>query len=380
MVDQVPDDSGHLTLQLEHCERIIRSGLDTFVQVGTALLTIRDKRLYKQAGFSAFADYCEQRWQISRVHAHRLVAAARVAANLLPEGNVSPTAEKQVRPLTALDPDRQREAWRSAVEATNGKPTEKAVRAAVELIAKPSIIERELVTIEAPRAASATFNRTNDNVDWAWWTWNPVTGCLHDCPYCYARDIANRFYPQKFVPTFHADRLKAPENTRLPNDTDPRSRRVFTCSMADLFGKWVPQEWIDAVFAEVRDNSQWEFLFLTKFPQRLAEIEWPANAWVGTTVDRQYRVEIAEKAFRGVKAGLKWLSCEPLLEPLKFSSLKMFDWVVIGGQSRSSETPDFWPPLEWIIDLYNQAREAGCKVYLKPNALSNRTPVPQEEP
>jgi protein gp37 len=25
-------------------------------------------------------------------------------------------------------------------------------------------------------------------------TWNPVTGCLHDCPYCYARRIAERFH------------------------------------------------------------------------------------------------------------------------------------------------------------------------------------------
>jgi hypothetical protein len=37
-----------------------------------------------------------------------------------------------------------------------------------------------------------TFNRTNENVDWAKWTWNPVTGCLHNCVYCYARDIAER--------------------------------------------------------------------------------------------------------------------------------------------------------------------------------------------
>jgi ParB/RepB/Spo0J family partition protein len=231
----------------------------------------------------------------------------------------------------------------------------------------------------APKSQSR-FTETNDKVSWARWTWNPVTGCLHDCPYCYARDIANRRYPEKFAPTFRPERLPAARNTPLPEAGDPESRRVFVCSMADLFGKWVPQEWIDAVFAEVRDNPQWEFLFLTKFPQRLAEIEWPENAWVGTTVDRQYRVDIAEKAFRGVKAGVKWLSCEPLLEPLKFSSLEMFDWVVIGGASRSTQTPEFWPPFEWMVDLYQQAREAGCKVWFKPNALSELTQCPQEIP
>jgi hypothetical protein len=34
------------------------------------------------------------------------------------------------------------------------------------------------------------FNETNESIDWAWWSWNPITGCNHGCPYCYARDIA----------------------------------------------------------------------------------------------------------------------------------------------------------------------------------------------
>jgi protein gp37 len=222
---------------------------------------------------------------------------------------------------------------------------------------------------EAMRGGGPKFNRTNDNVGWANWTWNPVTGCLHNCDYCYARDIANRFYPQGFAPTFHPERLTAPQVTRVPKDAgdDPAWRRVFTCSMADLFGKWVPQEWIDAVFDAIVAAPQWEFLCLTKFPQRLAELDWPDNAWVGTTVDKQHRVALAERSFAGVTAGVKWLSCEPLLEPLKFSSLEMFDWVVIGACSASSGAPAFAPPWDWVVDLYRQARDAGCKVYLKHN-------------
>jgi Protein of unknown function (DUF3102)/Protein of unknown function (DUF5131) len=93
-------------------------------------------------------------------------------------------------------------------------------------------------------AAETVFNRTNERVDWAWYTWNPVTGCEHDCIYCYARDIANRFYPEKFQPTFHPERLQAPHNTPLPPEaaTDIGARNVFTVSMGDLFGKWDPQE------------------------------------------------------------------------------------------------------------------------------------------
>ena len=370
------------TTELDQCEAVISNGLETFVAVGTALLTVRDKRLYKQLDYSAFADYCEERWGMVRRQADRLISAAQVASNVRPIG-LTPTAETQVRPLTGLEPEKQREAWQKAVETTNGRPTEKAVRAAVDLVTKPSVVgkTRELEMVETlPAAKRATFNETNEKVSWARWTWNPVTGCLHDCPYCYARDIANRFYSQGFKPTFHADRLEAPKNTPLPKADEPWNRRVFTCSMADLFGNWVPQEWIDAVFGQMRDNPQWEYLCLTKFPQRLASLEWPDNAWMGTTVDRQYRVDIAEKAFRNVKAGVKWLSCEPMLEPLKFSSLEMFDWVVIGGASRSSQTEESWPEFEWVVDLYNQARAAGCGVWIKPNGIGDRTPRPQEMP
>mgnify|MGYP004612202249 CR=1 FL=1 len=134
----------------------------------------------------------------------------------------------------------------------------------------------------------SSFNRTNAMVDWAWYTWNPVTGCWHKCDYCYARDIANRFFTDvKFEPTFHPYRLAAPVNTPVPPEAsiDIRAKNVFVCSMADLFGAWVPEEWIMAVFQQVIANPQWNFLFLTKFPQRLQEIcdklgGFPDNAWV----------------------------------------------------------------------------------------------------
>jgi protein gp37 len=214
-----------------------------------------------------------------------------------------------------------------------------------------------------------TFNQVNDNIGWARWSWNPVTGCLHNCAYCYARDIANRFYEQGFEPTFLPERLTAPQHTTVPAkaEDDPAWRRVFTCSMADLFGKWVPQEWIDAVFEQIVAAPQWEFLCLTKFPQRLAELDWPENVWAGTTVDKQHRVDLAQRHFAEVKAGVKWLSCEPLLEPLKFDSLEMFDWVVIGSCTSSSGAPAFAPPWDWVVDLYQQARDAGCRVFLKHN-------------
>lgn len=228
-----------------------------------------------------------------------------------------------------------------------------------------------------------TMNQTNDNIEWARWSWNPITGCLHNCAYCYARDIANRRFSyladgERFSPVFYPDRLTAPANTRLPNldqIPDPVERmgkqNVFVCSMADLFGKWVPAEWIEAVLAQIRANPQWTFLLLTKFPVRMAEFSYPANVWLGTSVDYQWAVERAEKAFTKIKAsgftGVCWLSCEPMMERLTFNSLSMFDWVVYGGSSSSTQTSEYYPPFEDIFHLHNQARAAGCRVYQKTN-------------
>lgn len=238
--------------------------------------------------------------------------------------------------------------------------------------------ERNAVIAVMHQPTSRTFNeqKGQDNIEWARWSWNPVTGCKHNCIYCYARDIANRFYSQKFEPTLIPERLAIPYSQKVPSVEGPGYRNVFTCSMADLWGRWVPQEWINAVLRAVTDNPQWNFLMLTKFPGRMAEQDWPANAWVGTSVDTQARVAAAEKAFSKVKAGVKWLSCEPMLEPLKFESLAMFDWVVIGGQTRSTQAPEFQPKWEWVEDLLWQARKAGCQVYFKTNLLNR----PREYP
>jgi protein gp37 len=146
--------------------------------------------------------------------------------------------------------------------------------------------------------------------------------------------------------------------------------------MADLYGRWVPDEWIDSVHQVERDNSQWEYLHLTKFPARYVDLDLPETAWIGTSVDEQKRVRIAEDAFskiEGVK--LKWLSLEPLREPLEFTDLSMFDWVVIGAQTATNQPSGhvaaFAPPFEWVARIVLQAREAGCKVHMKPNLASH---------
>lgn len=214
------------------------------------------------------------------------------------------------------------------------------------------------------------------NIEWARWSWNPVTGCRHDCPYCYARDIAERFYEQKFEPSFWPDRLAMPRFTKLPPaaDNDIAWRNVFSNSMSDLYGRWVPNEWIDATLSVMRNAPQWNFLMLTKFPKKAAEFAYAPNCWIGATVDMQARVKATQDAFERIECGVRWLSLEPLIEPVEFTRPELFNWVVIGGASKSTQTPEWTPPAAWIVRVASQFLDHGVPVYLKTNGRPREYP------
>jgi len=95
---------------------------------------------------------------------------------------------------------------------------------------------------------------------------------------------------------------------------------------------------------------------------------------VGTTVDCQARVAAAEKAFAKIKATVKFLSCEPLMEQLTFKNLNAFDWLIIGPKRVGKDHEQ--PKWEWVENLLYQARKADIQVYFKPH-LSIR---PREYP
>jgi protein gp37/ParB-like chromosome segregation protein Spo0J len=199
------------------------------------------------------------------------------------------------------------------------------------------------VPYQMPQGKTKFNEQTNEDIGWARFSWNPVTGCLRECQrYCYAKEIADKFkdtYPVGFTPLFHHERLNDPANTKVPEKAkeDPRYGRVFVCSMADLYGKWVKDEWIEQVHASANANPQWEYLFLTKSPRRYLGLQFPSTAWIGTSIDEQWRVQEAEEAFRELRAKnvgrLRWASFEPLLEPIKID-LSLFDWMAASDQPR----------------------------------------------
>lgn len=112
--------------RLHHKERLIERGVQ---QVGEALRDIRNERLYRET-HGTFEAYCEQRWGISPRHANRQIAAAEVADAMGPIGpNLSESQARELAPLRD-DPDRLREVWEQANEATGGNVTAAAIRAA----------------------------------------------------------------------------------------------------------------------------------------------------------------------------------------------------------------------------------------------------------
>lgn len=120
-------------LELSKLEDRIQRGLQTFYEVGAALLTIRDARLYRES-HATFEDYCQQRWAMKRAQAYRLIDAAEVMNNLSPIGDMpKPATESQARPLASLPPEAQIHAWAAVTEALADEPvTAEIVREAVQ--------------------------------------------------------------------------------------------------------------------------------------------------------------------------------------------------------------------------------------------------------
>ena len=110
--------------ELERCEVVIKQGLQTFIEVGQALMTIREKRLYR-IGFKTFEDYCVGRWGMVQQSATRLIRAYETVTNLQsePMGSVLPQSERQTRPLTSLEPEIQKEVWKEVVQTHGNKIT-----------------------------------------------------------------------------------------------------------------------------------------------------------------------------------------------------------------------------------------------------------------
>ncbi|MDD3881908.1 MAG: DUF5131 family protein [Eubacteriales bacterium] len=228
-------------------------------------------------------------------------------------------------------------------------------------------------------------------IDWADASWNPVTGCLHGCEYCYARQMAHRYagqdtgyaycyrlprygselialdkpmhlrgkkapYPFDFAPTFHRYRLDIPARWQRP-------RNIFVCSMADLFGEWVPDEWIAKVFKACEAAPQHRYLFLTKNPIRYSKLKDAGmlvphdNWWFGSTM--------ATEGAPYAMGRRSFVSIEPILAPFdNMEEAPLVGWVIIGAET-GARKGKVVPEKRWIDDIALYCKEWGIPVFMK---------------
>ncbi len=238
-------------------------------------------------------------------------------------------------------------------------------------------------------------------IEWTDETWNPVTGCTkvsRGCAHCYAermaRRLAGRFgYPEApnhFDVTLQPDRLEEPLHWRKP-------RRVFVCSMSDLFHDDVPKDFIWRVIEMGWRAKQHIFQILTKRPERMLDVlthsmwwvnDTPQNIWLGVSAENQKAADERIPLLLQCPAAVRLVSIEPMLEridlrhiqksnlveidaltgnhgvkrPLSGKSNAKLDWVIVGGESGPGARP-MHP--DWVRDIRDQCNDWGVSFFLK---------------
>jgi protein gp37 len=209
------------------------------------------------------------------------------------------------------------------------------------------------------------------------------------------------WFDDPFQPTFFPGRLFEPAKVKKPS-------RIFVCSMGDLFGDWVPANWIASVLGEIENVAPWHtYIFLTKNPRRYAAFNpWPPNCWLGVTVTNQTDADERVPLLFQAEVPVRFVSVEPMftfldLEPwlggcvcngcgkaMPYSDsdhtvlgdiadrfpdlcgntieLPRLDWLIIGAMTGPGSRAH-QPKPEWVQGLIDQARVAGVPLFLKDN-------------
>jgi protein gp37 len=175
--------------------------------------------------------------------------------------------------------------------------------------------------------------------------------------------------------------------------------KVFVEDMSDLFGSWVPFEWIDKCFATFAMRPDVDWQVLTKRPERAAEYlsddpirrgwligkaadefgglpttagyfgptrEWEfplPNVHLGTSCENQEQFERRRDHLVMCPAAVRFISFEPLLSNIACGQmLRQIDWAIIGGESGPKARP---MDLAWGRSLIEQCRAAGVAPFFK---------------
>jgi protein gp37 len=203
-------------------------------------------------------------------------------------------------------------------------------------------------------------------IDWADYSINPVKGlCPMDCKdrdgksYCYARRMYSRF---KWNTEIMHDMTIWNDIAKIKQPS-----KIFVGSTMELFGKWIKDDWIEYILRNVERKSQHTFIFLTKQSYNLRKWKFPDNCWVGISTTGNDSRSGLEDNFKEVRAKVKFVSIEPLLDysPMDF---RWIDWVIVGRQTPLSEKtkPHMWR----IEDICKRMDELHKPIFIKNNLRS----------
>ncbi|MBZ0291884.1 MAG: phage Gp37/Gp68 family protein [Anaerolineae bacterium] len=223
------------------------------------------------------------------------------------------------------------------------------------------------------------------------YTWNPIVGCNHGCKWqmpngeiaaCYAETLVETrlqdVYTKGFATHYWFEkRLQAPLKVK-------KGAGIFIGSIADLMGREVPAEQVQAVLDVCREAEQHIFFLLTKNAPRLRKFNFPANVWVGVSSppdwyrgkqlngwQRSAMLQTSLKALRDIDARVKWMSFEPLswnVSHFLWGYPDVLDWAVIGAASNGKQL--FPPDEKHFRDLMSFLNLKHIPVFFKGNLRS----------
>jgi protein gp37 len=215
----------------------------------------------------------------------------------------------------------------------------------------------------------------------SWWI-----GCTEvsaGCDHCFARVMAafrgwakwgdhprHRTGPAKWREPFRWERRAAATG---------KSERVFCNCLSDFFDNQVDPAWRAEAWDIIRRTPHLIWLILTKRPQNIRRMlppdwgsGWP-HVWLGVSVENMTELRRRIPVLLRVPAVKRFISSEPLLEPLFFGGwLKRLDWVIVGGESGGE-----WRYMnpDWARGIRDQCDDAGTAFFMKQMSAFH----PQEE-
>lgn len=201
-------------------------------------------------------------------------------------------------------------------------------------------------------------------IAWTKSSWNPWQGCTKvspECANCYMYSDKERYGQNPTIVIRSSD-----ETFYQPLKKWKESTLIFTCSWSDFFHKDA-DIWRDEAWDIIRKTPYHIYQILTKRPERIKEhlpADWPFdNVWLGSTVGIQRLLDQRMSSLVESPTGVRFLSMEPLLEPVDLSYwLGKLDWVIVGGESGPHARP---MNLDWSRQIVQQCQEHEVPIFVK---------------